>query len=80
MALQDQLAEELAEQAMSLSKRLKDPTIIEKVAKTLGDSSQTLQEAFLTVVRLRTAAERGQQTIDALVQGEKLDILDNPNL
>jgi len=80
MAILDELAEKLAVEAMTAAKKKNDPTIIEVVAKTLGDSSQTLEEAFLTVVRLRSAAERGHEALDAIIAGDELDILDNPDL
>ena len=80
MSLLYELADKLSEEAVAAVKRTGDVTIIDKVGKTLADTSSTLQEAFLTSVRLRTAAERGHQTLKALMRGEEVDILDNPNL
>ena len=80
MALVDELAENLAERALTASKEQQDRTIIEKVSKALGDSSQTMQEAFLTAVRLRMAAERGHATLDAILKGKEVNNLDNPDL
>ena len=80
MSLIDELAEKLARDALEVATAQNDPTVIEKVAKTLGDSSQTLQEAFMTVIRIQTAANRGRDTLNALKRGEEVDILDHPSL
>ena len=37
-----------------------DDSIFDEVSKVLGASSQTLQEAFLTAVRVRRAEERAR--------------------
>ena len=80
MSLEMDLARPLAEQAIAMSKKMNDPTVITKVAKTLSDSSQTMEDAFMTVVRLELATERGQETLDQIIKGNKVDILDDPNL
>ena len=61
----EDLADELARDAIAAAKRLGDPGLIEKVSKTLGDTSTTTQEAYLTAVRVRLAAERARNFIEA---------------
>lgn len=80
MAMLDELAEKLANSVLDAVKKTGDSSIVEKVAKTVGDTSSTLQEAYLTAVRLRTASERGHEALDAIMSGDDLDILDNPDL
>lgn len=80
MSLEMDLARPLAEQAIATSKEMDDPSVITKVAKTLSDSSATMEDAFMTVVRLELATERGQATLDQIIEGHKVDILDDPNL
>ena len=80
MARLDDLAEKLAVDTLAAVARSGDEAIIEKVSKAVGDTSATLQEAFLTAVRIKSASDRGHQTLKALIRGEKIDTLDNPNL
>jgi len=64
MGVVEDLADELARDAIAAAKRLGDPGLIEKVSKTLGDTSTTTQEAYLTAVRVRLAAERARNFIE----------------
>lgn len=63
MALLDDMADELAQLALADEARSKDETIVAQVAEILGSSSQTLQEGFLTAVRVRRAEERAKAVL-----------------
>lgn len=80
MGLLETTAEELAAKAMKTAKETGDITVIDKVSKAIGDTSSTLQEAYLTAVRINSAAERGHEMLDQINAGETIDNLDNPNL
>lgn len=54
------LADTLARDVLEASKELDDPFFYEQVSKVLGASSTTLQEAFLTSIRIRQAEARGR--------------------
>ena len=56
----DQVAGELADLALADEKRSGDEKIVPEIAEILGSSSQTLQEGFLTAVRVRRAEERAR--------------------
>ena len=61
MSFIDDLADALARDVLDAQVRLGDDRFYEKVGKVLGTSSPTLQEAFLTSVRIRLAEERGRE-------------------
>lgn len=54
------VAGELADLAIADEKASGDIGIVDEVAKIVGASSQTLEEAFLTAVRVRKAEERAR--------------------
>ena len=54
------VAGELADLALADQEASGDISIVDTVAKVLGSSSQTLEEAFLTAVRVRRAEARAR--------------------
>lgn len=64
MALLDDLADELARDVLDALDELGDDRFYEKVAKSVGELSPTLQETFMTSIRLRLAERRGRRTLD----------------
>ena len=54
------LADELALEAIDISKRTGDDLLVDQIAEVVGASSSTLQEAYLTAVRVRRAEERAR--------------------
>ena len=75
MGVADDLADDLARQTMAAMVELKNDRFYNEVAKVLGVSSPSMQEAFLTAIRTRLAAARGQtfldQTLKAAREGGK---------
>lgn len=69
MALTEDMADEIAQLALADEKRSGDETIIAQVAEILGASSQTLQEAFLTSVRVRRAERRVRELLATRAKG-----------
>ncbi len=65
MALIDDLAEDLARDAVALSKKVGDDKFPEDLGKTIGTTSTTLEEAYLTALRLFRAEERARDIIAA---------------
>ena len=68
MALTDDLADELARETILAMERLGNDRLYTDVAKVLGASSSTLQEAYLTSIRVRLAERRGRQFLEAAVK------------
>jgi hypothetical protein len=63
MALTEDMADEIAQLALADELRTGDEGIIAQVAEILGSSSQTLQEAFLTSIRVRRAEKRARDML-----------------
>lgn len=59
----ERVAGELADLALADEQRTKDENIVIEIGNMLGSSSQTLQEAFLTAVRVRRAEVRARSLL-----------------
>lgn len=59
----DKVANELADMALADQKASGDIGIVDAIGDVLGASSQTLQETYLTAVRVRRAEERARQIL-----------------
>ena len=73
MDLQERVADELAKVVLELSETLNDPGIVDEVKKVVGTSSTTLEEAFLTAVRVRRAERRAYELLDRVRKENGLD-------
>ncbi len=65
------LADKLARDALQASQDLDDPFFYEQVSKIVGASSTTLQEAFLTSIRIRQAEARGRRFMEQALAARK---------
>ena len=65
MSYVDDVALELAQLALADAARTGDEKIVDQIGDLLGASSQTLQESYLTFVRVRRAEARARQILDA---------------
>ena len=59
----EKIAGELADLALADERRSEDERIVIDISEIVGASSQTLQEAFLTAVRVRRAERRARQLL-----------------
>jgi hypothetical protein len=75
MGVIEDLADDLARDTLTAMAEIGDDRYFYQVAKVLGSSSPTLEEAFLTSMRIRLAAERGKrfvaETLKARREGGK---------
>lgn len=71
MGITDDIADELAIEALKLEERTGDDKVVLKISEILGASSQTTQEAYLTSVRVRRAEKRARGYLAEMK--EKLD-------
>ena len=69
MSVMHDIADELAVKALDLEFSTGDETIIKKLGEAIAQSSPTMEETFLTAVRIRRA-ERRARTILAELTGE----------
>ena len=60
MGVLEEIADEIATLALSDEERSGDEDVIKQVGEILGTSSQTLQEAYNTAVRVRRAEKRAR--------------------
>ncbi len=58
MEFLEQVADGLAKEALEIEEATGDEELINEIMKTIGASSTTLEEAFLTAVRIRRAEAR----------------------
>ncbi len=76
MGLLEDLADKLAQDTLDEMERLGNDRLYMDVAKALGTSSPTMQETFLTSIRIRLAEARGriflQTAVAALEAGKAL--------
>ena len=71
MGVVEDLADELARKCMQAMVELGDERFFNEVSKVVGTSSPTLQEAFLTSMRSRMAAARGENFIDNTLKARR---------
>lgn len=67
MSLADDLANKLAARVIAHVEKTGDEDIIKLMSGAIGDSSQTLQEAFVTSVRVQRAALRADRQLRARI-------------
>ena len=60
MGVADELGDALARDVLAALDELGDERFFEKIGKILGDASPTMQEAFMTAVKVRLAERRGR--------------------
>ncbi|KIT16806.1 hypothetical protein [Jannaschia aquimarina] len=63
--LAEKLADEIAAMTIEHIDKTGDEDIVQMLATTMGDSSQTLQEAFITSIRVQRAAIRAKKDLAA---------------
>ncbi len=66
-----ELADKLAMDALEAEAELQDERLIEQLSTTLNSASQTLQEAFMTSVRIRRAEQVGRKWLAARIEKAK---------
>ena len=65
----EDLADDLAQEALALATRTEDDSVVKRVADEIGASSTTMEEAFLTAVRIRRAEARARALLSRLEPG-----------
>lgn len=66
MGIVEDVADELALESLRIINATGDDAFVKRVADTIGGSSQTMEEAYLTAVRVRRAEQRARQMIDQI--------------
>lgn len=69
MSTVQDIADRLAEDTFKVMERTGDDRFFMEVAKVIGASSTTLEEAYLTAVRVRLAEQRARRFIEERLAG-----------
>ncbi|MCP5038432.1 MAG: hypothetical protein GY945_12635 [Rhodobacteraceae bacterium] len=59
----EQVADGLAKEVLEAERLMDDEDLVNEIMKTIGASSTTLEEAFLTAVRIRRAETRARRLL-----------------
>ena len=71
MGFIEDLADELARDVIAAQRELGDDRFYEKVSREIGIASPTLQEAFMTSVRIRLAEQRARRFFEASLKARR---------
>ncbi|SLN17214.1 hypothetical protein [Pseudooctadecabacter jejudonensis] len=63
----NKLAAKMAEDCLELQDALDEPRLFVELGEALGAASQTLEEAFLTEIRIRLAERSGRKFLETRV-------------
>lgn len=74
MALLEDAATNLAKRAMEIMIKTGDENIERRIADEVGASSPTLQETYLTAMRILKAERRGLSLLDKYEKGEDIPV------
>ncbi|MBW4708887.1 hypothetical protein KX928_13945 [Roseobacter sp. YSTF-M11] len=66
MGIVEDVADELALESLKIINATGDDAFVQRVADTIGGSSQTMEEAYLTAVRVRRAEQRARELLKTL--------------
>lgn len=73
MGITEDLADALALDVIEAAEKLGDEELIRDIAKSLGASSQTAEEAFMTSVRVRLAERRARRMLKERIVAARPD-------
>lgn len=74
MALLEEAADGLAKRVMEVILKTGNDDIEKRIAEEIGSSSPTLQETFLTAMRIRKAEQRGYALLDKFDKGDDIPV------
>jgi len=66
MPLMEDIADDLARQSLKIIDATGDDAFTREVADAIGGASQTMEEAYLTALRIRRAEKRARAVLDRL--------------
>ncbi len=66
MGIVEDVADELALESLRIINATGDDAFVKQVADAIGGSSQTMEEAYLTAVRVRRAEQRARALLERL--------------
>ena len=76
MGVTEDLADALARDAIAAAEETGDERLIDEIASSLGDTSSTTQEAFMTSVRVRLAEKRARRLLESKIAAARATAAD----
>ena len=73
MGVLEDLADDLAKDALAFADEADDTHVVDEISTIVGATSSTLQEAYLTSIRMRIAEARGRQLLEDKIVRVKTD-------
>lgn len=64
MSRMEDIGDELAREALDLEEQTGDEDVTKRIAEAIGSTSPTMEEEFLTALRIRRAERRARRMID----------------
>jgi hypothetical protein len=71
MSFVDDLADALARDVLEVMDEMEDDRFYEKVSRVLAASSPTLQESFMTCIRIRLSERRGRKFLEEAIKAKR---------
>ncbi|WP_424943101.1 hypothetical protein [Aliiroseovarius crassostreae] len=69
----EQVADALAQDVLKVYEATGDESVITKVKNELSTNSSTLEEAYMTAIRVRRSEKRGRELLQRIKQDAGLD-------
>ena len=66
MGVIEDAADKLALESLRIINKTGDDAFVQQIADAIGGSSQTMEEAYLTAVRVRRAEQRAHQLLEQI--------------
>lgn len=73
MDLLEQVADKLAQDVLEAVRITGNDALVDEIKKTIGASSTTLEEAFMTAVRIRRAEGRARDGLRRLLKSAQAE-------
>ncbi|MES2144345.1 MAG: hypothetical protein V4516_08250 [Pseudomonadota bacterium] len=71
MGVVEDLGVSLARDVLAAMEEIGDDRLFDKVGKVLADASPTMQEAFMTAIRVRVAERRGRAFLERALEAKR---------
>ena len=71
MGVIEDMGDALARDVLNAMDELGDDRFFDKVSKVLGDASPTMQDAFMTAIRVRVAERRGRAFLERALKAKR---------
>ena len=71
MGVIEDMGDALARDVLAAMEEIGDDRLFDKIGKVLADASPTMQEAFMTSIRVRVAEKRGRAFLEKALEAKR---------